>query len=97
MISFVVGIDLLPEPDTKEPKKVDIYGHITNSYVFRFNNLSFLPAENSRTFQRFLNLIFPRCLNPNPLPILMRAVNTLKLHGIIHQPCWRAARWKSKT
>lgn len=36
--------------------------------------------------------------NPNPLPILMRALNGLWLRcRCIRQPCWRKGRWKSLT
>jgi hypothetical protein len=34
---------------------------------------------------------------PNPLPILMRAVNSVRARFAIHQPCWRSGRWKSLT
>ena len=34
---------------------------------------------------------------PNSLAILMRAVNILKTHVPIRQPCWRRGRWKSLT
>lgn len=33
----------------------------------------------------------------NPLPILMRAINSLKLKARSFVPRWRSGRWKSKT
>lgn len=49
-------------------------------------------------FAAFLNFLYPPNNEPNPLPILMRALNAPRLHGrAIKQPCWRRGRWKSLT
>jgi len=40
----------------------------------------------------------PHTLEPNPLPLLMRAINNVRLHcRVIFQPRWRATRFKAKT
>lgn len=40
----------------------------------------------------------PQSLEPNPLPILARAVNGLRLGcRSLNQPRWKAGRWRSKT
>lgn len=48
-------------------------------------------------FFAFLSRLAPVVIEPNPLTILMRAVNAVSLRIPIHQPCWRSGRWKSKT
>lgn len=51
--------------------------------------------------ERFVELFYPPVpphkLEPNPLRIQMRAVNTRRVCRVIRQPCWRAGRWKSLT
>lgn len=55
-------------------------------------------AANLTSFQLFLVELAPRQTEPNPLTILMRAVNGLRLTvGHIFQPCWSRNRWKSLT
>jgi hypothetical protein len=46
---------------------------------------------------KFINGFLPPDLEPNPLPILARAINAIGLRFPIHQPRWKAGRWKSKT
>lgn len=78
--------------------KMDLY-HITN-YCGGCSFDSYLAMrwmEIRKTHKAFLDKLAPLILDVNPLPILARAVNSLKLRGIIFQPCWRATRWKSKT
>lgn len=48
-------------------------------------------------FFKFINEFLPPDLEPNPLPILARAINAIGLRFPIHQPRWKAGRWKSKT
>jgi hypothetical protein len=48
-------------------------------------------------FFKFINGFLPPDLEPNPLPILARAINAIGLRFPIHQPRWKAGRWKSKT
>ncbi len=55
-----------------------------------------LRAEIIRTHRLFVESL-ARVQPLNPLPILMRAVNAVRCRFQIHQPCWRAARWKSLT
>lgn len=55
-------------------------------------------GEIKRAWVAWMDRLFPQSLEPNPLPILSRALNSLKLnHRIIRQPCWKRGRWKSKT
>lgn len=54
------------------------------------------PPWADKAMLRFLSgqaPIFP----PNPLPLLMRAVNAVRLRFAIRQPCWSARRWRSVT
>lgn len=49
------------------------------------------------TVRKFLALLAPQILEPNPLPILARAVNGLRLAcRVIRQPCWRKTRFKAR-
>lgn len=67
------------------------------TFLCDFNRAETLAA-NKRAFLEWIERLFPAVLDVNPLPILMRAVNALRLgHRIIHQPCWRSTRFKSRT
>jgi hypothetical protein len=72
---------------------------ISNGYGSYYWMLTEL--ENRRTHQAFLARLAPQNLAPNPLPILMRAVNALLMRGksfmVRRLPCWSARRWKSLT
>lgn len=61
--------------------------------------MSLLNAYNRKTHRAFLDLITHRPLFvlPDPLPIVMRAVNGIRQRFTIRQPRWSARRWKSKT
>jgi hypothetical protein len=48
-------------------------------------------------FRASIEALYPPDLEPNPLPILARAVNCFRLRAPIKQPCWSARRWKSLT
>ena len=54
-------------------------------------------AEQVREFQAFIEACFPTPEEPNPLPILMRAINRLRIGIVIKQPCWSRLRWRSVT
>ena len=55
-------------------------------------------AEMKKNFRRLLDGIAPQVLEPNPLTILSRAVNAVRLaHRIAFQPRWRSTRFKAKT
>jgi hypothetical protein len=68
----------------------------SNAFV-GYDDWVFTSAEIRKGFRAFLELLAPRRLEPNPLRILMRAVNTIRLRVHIRQPCWRAGRWRSLT
>lgn len=54
-------------------------------------------AEIREGFRQFLSRLAPSNLDPNPLPILARAVNSLRLAcRTIRQPCWRKTRFKAR-
>jgi len=65
------------------------------NFAFDYARLM-IESWNYQTHQAFIKSLV-RVEWYNPLPILMRAVNALKLHRMIKQPCWRAERWKSLT
>jgi hypothetical protein len=66
-------------------------------YLYIYDN-SMVVWENARRFVRlFLPPLQPHELHPNPLPILARAVNTVRVHRPLRIPCWRKGRWKSLT
>jgi len=64
---------------------------------YDYNNWVLLAAEIRKNFRAFLERLAPRKLEPNPLSILMRAVNSVRLRAPIRQPCWRSGRWRSLT
>jgi hypothetical protein len=54
--------------------------------------------EEWETYQRFFTRICPLWdFAWNPLPILSRAVNAIKLVSVRFVPVWSARRFKSKT
>ena len=56
-----------------------------------------ITAQNVERFRR-ISRFDARPVDPNPLPILMRAVNAVTLRcRVIFQPRWRATRFKAKT
>ena len=55
------------------------------------------PSEVAKRFWAWLWRHVPARIEPNSLPILMRAVNAVMLRVPIRQPCWRAGRWGSLT
>lgn len=54
-------------------------------------------AEIIRSHKDFIDRLFPKRLEPNPLPIIMRAVNSVKARYSIKQYRWSSRRWKSTT
>ncbi len=54
-------------------------------------------ADMQTNFENLLNRLAKQDLEPNPLPLLMRAVNSIKCHRICFQPRWSKLRWKSNT
>ena len=86
--------------------RMDQDGHFNVTYAFYFNVESTLSkeyialrwADIKFTHRSFIDRLFPFRLEPNPLPLLMRAVNCLRLGvGCIFQPRWKAGRFKAKT
>lgn len=53
--------------------------------------------ENQRTHRLFLDGLCPVDNEPNPLPILMRALNAVALWFPLKQPRWKPGRWKALT
>lgn len=55
-------------------------------------------AWRKSSHRAFLNQIFRRQFpEPNPLPLLMRAVNAVRLVAVRFIPRWKRGRWKSLT
>ena len=78
----------------------DVFAISNTNYISFYDNLRYSAwiAKQQEHFAAMLDRLCPANLEPNPLPILMRAVNRLWLAvGSIHQPCWRTGRWKSRT
>lgn len=74
------------------------WGFSTLSVAAWFDDwLADMLIEIERTHRAFLDELFPRRLEPNPLPILMRATNSVALRFPIKQPRWRSGRWRSTT
>ncbi len=77
----------------------------STSYWYSNSNYSAsdaLDAANRRwqmaeNFRRLLDRLFPPSLEPNPLPILSRAVNAVRFFRRMFKPRWRRGRWKAKT
>lgn len=68
-----------------------------STFLYYVDAVTSLEEVRRRYWLR-LNEAFPIVRDWNPLPILARAVNALSLScRIIHQPCWKAGRFKSKT
>jgi hypothetical protein len=66
-------------------------------YVFGDVERAMRLAKQRQHFDAMLDRLCIRLPHPNPLSILMRAVNRLWLSVSIKQPCWRTGRWKSLT
>lgn len=62
-----------------------------------FGWFAYHPPWTDDCMTGFLDSLSPPSCEPNPLPILMRAVNRLFLSRPLKQPCWRAGRFKSLT
>jgi hypothetical protein len=56
-----------------------------------------VEAETRKLHRAFVDALVVPIPHPNPLRILMRAVNLLRLCRPIRQPRWRAGRWRSTT
>jgi hypothetical protein len=59
--------------------------------------VAMIRAANRSAFEAFLERIMPSSTEPNPLPILARAINRVRRSHAIFQPRWKAGRWKAKT
>ncbi len=74
------------------------YGYCSNSYYNAAtpDRDASLAAIKKRWYD-FLQTFLPKpCREPNPLPILARAINRVCRGFQIRQPVWRRGRWKSK-
>lgn len=82
---------------------LSVFNFASNSYaiscVWGFDLQRALERAAAMAAQEsFLERRYPRPVDPNPLPILMRAVNALKLScRVIFQPRWSCKRWRSTT
>jgi hypothetical protein len=66
----------------------------SNSNIDDTNEVFWFNVETHRAFLRSIEVRFPF---PNPLSILMRAVNAVKARFNIRQYRWSKLRWRSTT
>lgn len=66
-------------------------------YIYLRDHMEVVWWNAERFSRLFLPPLQPHELHPNPLPILARAVNTVRVHRPLRIPCWRKGRWKSLT
>ena len=67
------------------------------SWGWSYYDWLLLQSWIKASHRQFLDIISPPNFEPNPLKILMRAINVVRRWVFIFQPCWSARRWKSLT
>lgn len=93
-----IGPEWASYSDTHPAEEFSLSASALTAVFAEMWDRSAMVGFNRDAFRRlFLSSPQPHEIAPNPLRILSRAVNCVRLCRPIRIPCWRRGRWKSLT